>query len=243
MHEGDLFGQVGIARVGQLGEELVDVGLGATQDAPDRAHGLLEVFEVALLGRDDPFPVPLVDVHAVVVVEEVVLAHGTHVGAQTLAGIHAELLERDPLPFGGRLDNLRVDRMLIVVVADVEPDRRPRAVAVEHIVDARLDVDDQRHLHADEVQLTTQVFLDVVLDRIDGELRFARIENRVVVGRQHLGQLLVGPDARSGQVGNLARCGIRDRRAHLLQPPRSLSAIVGAGGAARQEPNGTDYEC
>ena len=42
-------------------------------------------------------------------VEEVVLADGAHVGTQAFAGAHVELLERQPLPLGGGLDDLGID--------------------------------------------------------------------------------------------------------------------------------------
>ena len=79
-----------------------------------------------------------------VVIEEIVLAHGPHVGADSLAGLHVELLQRHALPLGRGLDDLGVDRMLVVVVGDVELNGRAGAVAVEHVVHAAFDVDDQR---------------------------------------------------------------------------------------------------
>ena len=113
-------GQVGVAVVDQLREEPLDVGLGAVQHGPDPAHGVLEVVEVALVGGDRALPVPLVDVGAVVVVEEVVLAHGPHVGAQPLARAHAELPQGHALPLRRGLHDLCVDRVHAVVVGDVE---------------------------------------------------------------------------------------------------------------------------
>ena len=64
------------------------------------------------MGRDDALPVPLVDVAAVVVIEEVVLAHGAHVGAEALAGLHVELLQRDAFPLRRGLHDLGIDGML-----------------------------------------------------------------------------------------------------------------------------------
>ena len=205
----------------------------------------LRVSRLRSAGGDDLLPVPLVHVDAVVVVEEVVLADGPHVGAQALAEAHAELVQGDALPLGRRLHDLRVEGMAVVVVRDVEPDGRPRAVAVEHVVDARRDVDDERHLDHREVQLTAQVLLDVALDRVDGLLRLLGGEGRVVVGRQHLGQFVVVADAGSGQVGFLRR-GQMDRRHRNASSARAwgisfaaalqAEAIVRSADAMRQGP-------
>ena len=75
-------------------------------------------------------------------IEEVVFAHGTHVSADAFAGLAIEFLERDAFPLGRGLHDLGVDRVFVPVVGDVERDGRARAVAIEHVVDATLDVDD-----------------------------------------------------------------------------------------------------
>ena len=136
-------------------------------------------------------------------VEEVVLAHRAHVGDEPFAGLHPELLQRDPLPLRRRLDDLRVDRVLAVVVRDVERDGPARAVAVEVVVHAALGVDDERDLDPHEVQLAAEAVLDVPLDGRDRALRLLRVEKRRVVVRQDLLQLLVVADARTGEVGLL----------------------------------------
>ena len=139
---------------------------------PDLADHSLQEVEVALLGRDHALPVPLVDVGAVVVVEEVVFAHGAHVGAQAFAGLHVELLQRHPLPLGRGLHHLGVDGVLVAIVGDVELDRGARSVAIQIVVDAALLVHDQRHGDHHQVQFFAEVFFDVVLHLEDRSLRF-----------------------------------------------------------------------
>ena len=128
--------------------------------------------QVALLGGDHALPVPLVHVGAVVVVEEVVLADGAHVGADALAGLAVELLQRHPLPLGGGLHDLGVDGVLVAIVGDVELDGSARAVAVEIVVDAALLVHDQRHGDHHQVEFVAEVVFDVVLRLEDRLLGF-----------------------------------------------------------------------
>ena len=156
----------------QLREQLLGELLGADQHFPDLAHDGFQKFEVALLGGDDALPVPLVDVGGVVVVEEVVFADGAHVGADAFAGPAVELLEGDPLPLGGGLHDLGIDGMLVAVVGDVELDGSARAVAVEHVVDAAFDIDDQRDLDHHQVEFLAEIVFDVALEVENGFLGF-----------------------------------------------------------------------
>ena len=136
-------------------------------------------------------------------IEEVVLAYGAHVGDEALARLHAELAQRHPLPLRRRLHDLGVDRVLAVVVRDVEADRRPRAVTVEVVVDAAPDVDDQRHLDADQAELAAEAVFDVPLHRGERALRLVRGQQRRVVVRQDLLELGVVADSRACEVRRL----------------------------------------
>ncbi len=107
-------------------------------------------------------------------VQEVILADRLHVGQQTLARLHAELLEGDALPLGGGLDDLRINRVSVMIVGDVESDRGSRTVPIEVVVDTAVNVDDERHLHHHQVELFGQVLFDVLLGgehRLHGLLR------------------------------------------------------------------------
>ena len=164
-------GRSGITRVAQLREDLLHVPLGADDDLPDLADHSFQEAQIALVRRDYALPVPLVHVGAVVVVEEVVLAHGAHVGADAFAGLAVELLQRHPLPLGSGLHHLGVDGVLVAIVGDVELDRGARSVAVEIVIDAALLVHDERHGDHLQVQFVAEVFFDVALcleDRLLG---------------------------------------------------------------------------
>ena len=81
-------------------------GSGGEQDSPFFCHDL--------------FPIPLVDISAVVVIEKIVFTHGAHIGVNALADFAIELLKRNPFPFGRRLHDLGIDRILVIVIRDVE---------------------------------------------------------------------------------------------------------------------------
>src|SRR3989304_4556460 len=116
MKEPDLVREAGIFARLQLRIELLGVRLGPFQNLPNPSHSVLQIVQVALLSCDRLLPVPLVHVHAVVMVEEVVLSHGTHICANTFANVHSELLQRHPFPFCGSLYDLGIDWVLVVVV-------------------------------------------------------------------------------------------------------------------------------
>ena len=155
MKECEFLGQVGIARLAQIGKHFLREFFGADQNLPDLAHDGFEEFQIALLGGDDALPVPLVDIGGVVMVEEVVFAHGAHVGANAFAGAAFELLQGHPFPFGGGLHDLGVDGMFVAVVGNVELDGSAGAVAIEHVVDAAFRVDDERDFDHHQAEFLT----------------------------------------------------------------------------------------
>ena len=80
--------------------------------AADRVHnGLddeLEIVEVAVLARDDLFPVPLIDIDRMDVVKLFVAADGVHIGIQAVSDRKVVFFECQTLPFGKRMHHLRV---------------------------------------------------------------------------------------------------------------------------------------
>ncbi len=182
---------------------------------------------VRSLGTDDLLPVPLVDVGGVVVVEEVVLADRLHVGADSLAGLHAELTESNALPLRCRLDDLPLDGIHVSIVADVELDRASRSVTVEVVVDAAGFIHNERYLHHHQPEFATEVLFDV---RLDGKQRlhgFAVAQcGRVVIG-QILRQILVVSNTGPGKVGGFVSHGTR-----LLQSSLRSTRTVSIGPGA-----------
>ena len=119
-----------------------------------------------------------------VVIEEIVLAHGAHVGANTLANFAIELLEGDAFPLGCGLHNLRVDGMQVAIIRNVELHRRARAIAIQHIVDTALDIDDEGDFDHHQVEFLAQVIFDIALHLEDDLLRLFRAQQRTVPARQ-----------------------------------------------------------
>ena len=72
----------------------------------DRFYNLLQILNVALLGKDDTFPVPLVNIDGVDVVQFFVCAYGIHVGIDAIAGFYALGGKRQPFPFSQRVYDL-----------------------------------------------------------------------------------------------------------------------------------------
>ena len=142
-----------------------------------------------------------------IVIQEVVLSHRTHVGQETFANLHLELIERHALPLGRGLHDLGVNRVLIMVVGDVKADRRPRSVAVKVVVHPALDVDNQGHRHRDEIQDAAQPTLDMVFQREDGALGVPGCEQRRVVGGQNALELFIAADSGASQVSRLVGHG------------------------------------
>ena len=142
-----------------------------------------------------------------VVVEEVVLAHGLHIGADSLPGTHSELLEGDAFPLRGRLHDLSVDGVLLVIIRDVKLNRCAGSVAVQVVVDPTLGIHDQRNLNHRQVQFLAEVLLDVTLHRKQRLHGLLGGQPRSVVRGKELHQFFVTTDARHGKVCLLVRHG------------------------------------
>ena len=132
-------------------------------------------------------------------VQEVILAHGLHVGADALADIAAKLLERHAFPLRGSLDNLGMYGFV-----ESQPARKfhrcPRAVAIQVIINAAISVNDQRNLNHLQVEFLAQILLNVVLCCKDALHGFFRGKQGFVIFGQNLLQVIIIADSGSGQV-------------------------------------------
>ena len=145
--------------------------------ADNVAHGALEIGNVAVFARDDLFPVPLVDVDGVEVVDLLVTPDGVHIGKQALADVELVALQRQPLPLGQRMHDLR----LSADVRDVETDRA--LIAVQIVVQAGSLLHEQRRGYAAQIQRVGQIRLEIALDEFNGALQLVDGQGRVVALR------------------------------------------------------------
>ena len=219
MEEFQLRRQVGIARVFQLREQVLRKLLRADDHFPDFADNRLQEVEPALLSSNDALPVPLIDIGRMVVIEEIIFTDGAHIGADAFADSAIELLEGDAFPLGRRLHDLRVHRMQVAIVRDVELNRGARPVAIQHVVDSALHIHNERDFDHHQVEFLAQAVLDIAFYLVQGLLRLFRGQQGAITLRQNFFQLLVIADSRPSQVGFL----IQDKRAHEHSPLRTDS--------------------
>ena len=144
----------------------------------DVPHGLHQVFGGALLLGDDLFPVPLVHIDRVEVVQILVPADGVHVGIEASPGLEAIGPQGPALPFGQRLHHLDV-------LAHGENIKLHRALhAVEVVVEAALQGDEQGGGDPLQVERHGEIPLEIVLDHLDPFLRVANIQPGMIALRQ-----------------------------------------------------------
>ena len=199
MQELDLLGEIGVFVGLERGIHLLRHLSRSVDHLPYLPHDVLEKVEIAVFLGDDPFPVPLVNIRAVVMIQKVILAHRPHIGADTLADFAAKLLECHALPLGGSLHYLGLDTFVKAQSAG-ESHRSPGAIAVEIIIQAAISINNKRNLHHLYIELPGKVLLYVVLHRIDGFHSFHGRQKRLIIIRQDFLHFLVGADSRSGQI-------------------------------------------
>ena len=161
----------------QLGEHGVEVHLGGADRRHDGAHDIFQIGFVAVLFADDLFPVPLVHVDGVEVVQLLIAADGVHVAVQTFAHPEAVVLQGFALPLGQRLHHLRFGAAVLDVEGDLPLD------AVQVVVQAGGGLQEQRCGHAVEVQRGAECVCEQPLHGADGALGVVQIQRRRVVCR------------------------------------------------------------
>ena len=124
---------------------------------------------------DDLFPVPLVYVDRVEVIQLLVPADGVHVGVEAGIGAEAVALQGQALPLCQRMDDLD----LFSDIGDIKGNGAFHAVEV--IVDTAALADEQRGGDAGQVELQGEFALKGILDQLDGDFGLQDIQRRAVV--------------------------------------------------------------
>ena len=114
--KGHVAAQVDVFQFGELPSQLIR---GRTDGVHDIPHSVLQKVQRALVSGDDLFPVPLVHIDAVQVVQFFIAADGVHVGDKALAGAEAILVQGIALPFCQAVNDLG----LLVQAGNIERDR------------------------------------------------------------------------------------------------------------------------
>ena len=171
-HVGGVQGQVL-----QLREHGVQVHLSGADGRHDGAHHALQVGLIAVLLPDDLFPVPLVHIDGVEVVQVLVPADGVHITVQALAHPEAVILEGLALPLCQRLDHLCFNAAVFHIEGDFPLD------AVQVVVQAGRGLHKERCGHAVEIQRGAQGVGKQPLHRANGALGVVQVQRGRVVCR------------------------------------------------------------
>ena len=161
----------------QLREHGVQVHLGGAYSGHDGAHHGLEVVLGAVLLPDDLFPVPLIHIGRVEVVQLLVPANGVHVAVQALSYMEVIVLQGLALPFGQRLHHLGLDGPVLEVEGDLA------LYAAQVIVQAGGSLQHQRGGDPGQVQSGAQRVCKQPLYRANGPLGIIQVQRRAVALR------------------------------------------------------------
>ena len=149
----------------QLGESPAQSVAGVADRAHDGTDGVLQEIDGAVLTGDDLFPVPLVHIYGVDVIQLLVPPDGVHIRIQAVAGIKAVAFEGQTLPFGQGVDHLSGGS------GDggyVEINRAFHAVEV--VVQSGMPVHEEGRGHAAEIEGKFQVLLKAAFNELNGPL-------------------------------------------------------------------------
>ena len=135
------------------------------QGGVDLFHRRLQKFDRPVVAADDRFPIPLIDVNGMQIVEVFVAADGVHVGIEAEAHPEAVLCQGVALPLRQRMDDLGNFARRLYVERDGALD------AVQVVVEAAFAGDEQRRADARQVERFRKLFFKDGLDLFQCPLR------------------------------------------------------------------------
>lgn len=163
-----------------LREVLIRQVFGTANGRIDATHDILQEGHLALLTGDDSFPVPLVNIQRMEVVQLLIGSDGIHVGINAKAWFNMVFGQRESLPFSQRMNNFCLG------VTQVLDGERHRALhAIEVIVDAQALHHKQRCRHTRQTQFGCQILLKEILDQLNALLRLMLVKQGLVMLRSN----------------------------------------------------------
>ena len=149
--------------------------LGAQNGGVDALYHVLEMTHCALLIGYHRFPVPLVHVERVQIVQFFIGAYSVHVGIDAVARFNLVFSQREPLPLGQRVHHFGFG------VAQVEDGERHGALgAVQVVVDAQSFEHKERCSNPLQPQFGREVLLKEVLDQLDAMFGLTAVKYTLV---------------------------------------------------------------
>ena len=127
------------------------------------ADSLFQKVQIPLFLAYDLFPVPLVHIYRVQIVQMLVGAKGVHIGVDSSAGFYSELGELKPLPFGQRMHHFGP---LFSHVLDREA--YGSFHSVKFVIQTGIGEDNHRCGDSQKGKLGREVVLEHILYALDG---------------------------------------------------------------------------
>ena len=144
---------------------LADEKLGSSYGSIYPLHHVAQESKRAVLLADDSFPIPLVDVERVQIVQLFVGTDGVHVRIDARSRLYAVVGKSQTLPFSKRMHHLC---LLVAEVFDGE--RNGTLHAVKVVVDAETLQNEEGSGDAAQMQLSGKVLLEEVFYQFDALL-------------------------------------------------------------------------
>ena len=115
------------------------------------------------------------------IIQRFVPADGVHIGVEALIGAKAVAVQRQPLPFGQRMDHLRIP----ADIGDVKGDGALHAVQV--VIEAGGGFHEKRRRDTAQIEIAAEGVLEHPLDEADGLLGIVERKAAAVACRdEHL---------------------------------------------------------
>ena len=156
--------------------DLIHFAFHAANYTVNFSNDLFQEIEVALFGRHGAFPIPLIHVDRMQVIQLFVGADGVHVGIKTVTGSDAVSSEFHSFPLGQRMHHLGA---AFTHIFDRERNRPFDAVQV--VVDSRPGQHEKRRGDPAQIQFGRQRFLKAGFNRLDGLFHHLRNEFGLVL--------------------------------------------------------------